>query len=305
MVSNSQVPVVLTMGVFDGVHSGHRALISHAAQRAQSLSGTVTAATFDPHPTAFLRPDSFLGLLTLVERRSQLLLEAGADHVQVLKFDLELSRMSPDEFVSQVVVGQLQASLVIVGTNFRFGHRAEGDVALLQQLGSKYGFDVEVFELVGEAGVWSSTRVRQAILYGDVDVAQTLLGRPHRLKGTVVHGDHRGRELGFPTANLDVHGGLIVPADGVYSGLLRTETDVYSAAISIGTNPTFEGVVGRRVEAYAIGQTDLDLYGQVADLDFIGFVRGMQAFDGIEALLQAMNLDVKVAKDQISEFLGA
>ena len=292
------------MGVFDGVHAGHRALIAHAGLRARSLGGTVTAATFDPHPTAFLRPDVFVGLLTLVERRCELLLKAGADQVEVLKFDLALSRMSPDDFVSQIVVGQLQASLVIVGTNFRFGHKAQGDVAMLQELGHKYGFDVEVFELVGEAGVWSSTRVRQAILDGDVQVASALLGRPHRLTGTVVHGDHRGRELGFPTANLDSLGGLLIPADGVYSGLLRTATDVHPAAISIGTNPTFEGVVGRRVEAHVLGRIDLDLYGQIVDLDFIGYVRGMKTFAGIEPLIEAMNHDVVVAQAQITQFLA-
>jgi riboflavin kinase/FMN adenylyltransferase len=279
--------------------------MAHAAERARTLNGKVTAATFDPHPTAFLRPELFLGILTLVERRSDLLLEAGADHVEVLKFDLALSRMSPEDFVSQLVVDQLEASLVIVGTNFRFGHKAQGDVALLQQLGLKYGFEVEVFELVGEAGIWSSTRIRQSILDGDVAAAHTLLGRPHRLTGTVVHGDHRGRELGFPTANLDVHGGLIIPADGVYSGLLRTATEIYPVAVSIGTNPTFEGVVGRRVEAHVIGRTDLDLYHEVVNLDFIGFVRGMQAFSGIEPLIVAMNNDVEVAKAQIHSLVGS
>ena len=305
MVSNSKSPVVLTMGVFDGVHAGHRALIRHAALRAREIAGTLTAATFDPHPTAFLRPELFQGLLTLVGRRVELLREAGAETVEVLHFDLELSHMVAEEFVSQIVVDQLQASLVIVGTNFRFGHKAQGDVALLQQLGLKYGFEVEVFDLVGDAGVWSSTRVRQAILDGQVDTACNLLGRPHRLTGTVVHGDHRGRELGFPTANLEVDGGLIIPGDGVYSGLLHTASDVYPAAISIGTNPTFEGVLGRRVEAFAIGQTGLDLYGQVVDLDFVGFVRTMQAFSGIEPLIVAMNNDVEVAKSQVAAFLEA
>jgi len=305
MVSSSQPPVVLTLGVFDGVHAGHRALMAHAAERARALNGTVTSATFTPHPTAFLRPELFLGLLTLVERRSELLLEAGADHVEILNFDIELSRMSAEDFVSQIVVNQLKASLVIVGTNFRFGNKAQGDVTILQQLGLKYGFEVEVFELVGEAGVWSSTRIRQAVLDGDVKVANSLLRRPHRLTGTVVHGDHRGRELGFPTANLDVHGGLIIPADGVYSGLLHTATEIYPAAVSIGTNPTFEGVVGRRVEAHVIGHMDLDLYDQIVDLDFIGFVRGMQAFSGIEPLIVAMNHDVEEAQKQINDFLSS
>jgi len=305
MVRNSPRPVVLTMGVFDGVHEGHRALIRHAAQRARSMDATLTAATFDPHPTAFLRPEHFQGLLTLVGRRVELLRDAGADKVEILHFDAQLSHMVAEQFVAQIVVEQLHASLVIVGTNFRFGHMAQGDVSLLQKLGLKYGFEVEVFDLVGDAGVWSSTRVRQAILDGDVARADVLLGRPHRLTGTVVHGDHRGRELGFPTANLEVQGGLIIPADGVYSGLLHTRTEVYPAAISIGTNPTFEGVLGRRVEAFAMGQSGLDLYGQVVDLDFIGFVRSMQAFSGIEPLIVAMNNDVEVAQQQVSAYLDA
>jgi len=293
------------MGVFDGVHEGHRALIRHAAQRARSMDATLTAATFDPHPTAFLRPEHFQGLLTLVGRRVELLRDAGADKVEILHFDAQLSHMVAEQFVAQIVVEQLHASLVIVGTNFRFGHMAQGDVSLLQKLGLKYGFEVEVFDLVGDAGVWSSTRVRQAILDGDVARADVLLGRPHRLTGTVVHGDHRGRELGFPTANLEVQGGLIIPADGVYSGLLHTRTEVYPAAISIGTNPTFEGVLGRRVEAFPMGQSGLDLYGQVVDLDFIGFVRSMQAFSGIEPLIVAMNNDVEVAQQQVSAYLDA
>ena len=305
MADVTRKPVVLTMGVFDGVHSGHRALLHHAVERAQALDGTVTAATFDPHPTAFLRPDAFLGLLTLPERRIELLKASGADVVEVLKFDIAMSRMSAEDFVESVVVEQLHADLVIVGTNFRFGHKAAGDVSKLQELGLKYGFDVEIFDLAGDVSVWSSTRVRQDILDGDLESSRSILGRPHRLTGEVVHGDHRGRELGFPTANVNVRGGLIIPMDGVYSGLLATATQVYPVAISIGTNPTFEGVEGRRVEAHVIGHTDLDLYGQIVDLDFISFVRGMQAFEGIEPLIEAMNRDVAVANSQISDFLDA
>jgi len=305
MASNSAIPVVLTIGVFDGVHAGHRALLAHASDRARMLGGTVTAATFEPHPTSFLRPEVFLGLLTLVERRKQLLLDAGADSVDVLHFDAALSQMTPADFVQRIVVEQLKASLVIVGTNFRFGHSAEGDVTLLKFLGLKYGFDVEVFALVGDDGSWSSTRVRQAILDGDVEIARGLLGRPHRLTGTVVHGDHRGRELGFPTANLDMHGGLVVPADGVYSGVLHTATESHPAAISIGTNPTFDGVVGRRVEAHVIGRLDLDLYDHVVDVDFVGSIRGMLAFTSVEELIVAMHRDVEVALKQIDEFNSA
>jgi riboflavin kinase/FMN adenylyltransferase len=287
------------------VHLGHQVLLKQAIAIAKDLGGSAVTATFDPHPTAFLRPLDFQGLLTLPPRRQEILEAIGIDRVEVLNFDLAMSQMSPECFVEEIIVKGLQADVILVGENFRFGHKAVGDVETLIALTKKLGIEVRKSELFGDSQVWSSTRIRKFILSGDVTNARMLLGRPHRVSGEVVHGDHRGRELGFPTANLDVGGGLIIPADGVYSGVLHALDEAFPAAISIGTNPTFEGVIGRRVEAHVLGRTDLDLYGQILDLDFIGHIRSMQAFDGIESLVTAMNRDVEMAKGQISDFLNS
>ena len=297
-------PVVLTIGVFDGVHLGHQVLLKQAITLAREIHGLAVTASFDPHPTSFLRPFDFQGLLTLPARRQEILEALGIDQVEMLNFDLAMSQMSPECFVEEIIVGRLQADVILVGENFRFGHKAVGDVETLIALTKKLGIEVRKLELFGDSQVWSSTRIRKFILEGDVANAKMLLGRPHRVSGEVVHGDHRGRELGFPTANLAVPEGLIIPADGVYSGLLTTANAVHPVAVSIGTNPTFEGVVGRRVEAHVLGRNDLDLYGQVVGLDFIGHVRPMQAFDGIDSLITAMNRDVEVAHEQITDFVN-
>lgn len=294
---------VVTIGVFDGVHAGHKFLINFAKDIATQNSGTLTVASFHPHPVNVLRPNDFLGLLTEPNYRAELLKQAGADRVEFIEFNRAVSTMTPDEFVETVVLNQLKADIVVVGKNFRFGTKASGDTQTLEILGSKFGFDVAVAQLAGDSETWSSTRIRNHLLDGDVKAARNLLGRPHRLSGTVVHGDHRGRELGYPTANLEVKDQLIIPADGVYSGLLLVETEVLPAAISIGTNPTFEGVIGRRVEAYVLDRTDLDLYGQQINLDFLDFVRPMRQFDGVSALLAEMAKDIESARGQITDFL--
>lgn len=298
-------PVVLTIGVFDGVHLGHQVLLEQAIALARELGGVAVTASFDPHPTAFLRPLDFQGLLTLPKRRQEILEDLGIDRVEMLNFDLAMSQMSPECFVEEIIVGHLQADVILVGKNFRFGHKAVGDVETLMALTKKFDIEVRILDLVGDAQVWSSTRIRKFILDGDVTNARMLLGRPHRVGGEVVHGDHRGRELGFPTANVDAPAHLLIPADGVYSGIVHALDAVFPAAISIGTNPTFAGVIGRRVEAYILDETELDLYGQIIEIDFISHIRNMQAFDGIESLVTAMNRDVEIARGQISEFLGS
>jgi riboflavin kinase/FMN adenylyltransferase len=296
-------PVVVTVGVFDGVHQGHLALLGEARRIADSRGARLVAASFDPHPASVLRAKEFLGLLTSPNYRAKLLKEAGVDAVEFLEFNDNLRRLTPDEFVDEILVTQLEADVVVVGSNFRFGNKASGDVSVLQALATKFGFDVEVVSLKGDTAAWSSTRIRQDILSGDVESARKLLGRPHRLSGEVIYGDQRGRELGFPTANLSVAHGLIIPADGVYSGLLTTNDEVLPAAISIGTNPTFADVVTRRVEAYVLDRTDLKLYGQQIDLDFLCHIRGMQAFSSIDDLIEAMNSDVATARVHIDDFL--
>jgi riboflavin kinase/FMN adenylyltransferase len=236
---------------------------------------------------------------------------AGANRVEFIDFSKTVSQMSPDEFVEVVVLGQLKANIVVIGQNFRFGAKASGNVETLQTLGNKFGFEVEVIELAGDSDTWSSTRIRTHLINGEVDLAGQLLGRPHRLVGEVVHGDHRGRELGYPTANMAVQDNVIIPADGVYSALMTAiepvtnDKRIFPAAVSIGTNPTFEDVMERRVEAYAIGQENLDLYGQVITLDFIKAVRPMEKFAGITELLAAMASDISKATIQINDFLDS
>lgn len=304
-MNSPNVPVVVTIGVFDGVHAGHRQVLGIAKSIASSINGTLTAATFDPPPKAFLQPESFAGLLTLPQRRANLLRENGVDHVETLKFTDAMAHMSSDEFVEDILLGALNAQVVIVGRNFRFGHGASGTVETLHDMEKKFGFEVRIVDLVGDSSAWSSTRIRNAILKGHIEGANGLLGRAHRVSGEVVHGDHRGREIGYPTANIEVIGGLLIPADGVYSGLLWIDGLAHKTAISVGTNPTFDDVSNRRVEAYVIDETGLDLYGKVVDLDFVSHIRDMESFAGIPELLEAMDRDVAKAESDLENYLNS
>ena len=301
-MKNSNIPVVVTIGVFDGVHAGHRQVLGIAKSIATSISGTLTALTFDPPPKAFLHPQSFKGLLMLPDRKSILLTANGVDQVETLKFTDEIAHMSSAEFVEEILVKRLTAQVVIVGRNFRFGYKASGTVETLQELSKKFGFEVRIVDLVGDSSAWSSTRIRGAIASGNVEHARELLGRAHRISGEVVHGDHRGREIGYPTANIEVRGGLLVPADGVYSGVLWIAGVPHESAISVGTNPTFDDVTTRRVEAYVIGRNNLDLYGQNVDLDFVTHIRDMVSFSGIPELVVAMEKDVETAQADLREY---
>lgn len=284
---------VVTIGVFDGVHRGHRAIVQRARSLGDAAEAPVVAITFDPHPSEVVRPGTHPALLTTLDHRVELLGEAGADAVLVLPFTWELSQLTPEQFVTEVVAGSLHAATVVVGANFRFGHRAVGTVETLRSLGSRLGFDVVVADLMGRGEVtWSSTYVRQCVLEGDVDEVQGILLRPHRVTGTVVHGDHRGRELGYPTANLDPVPHAAVPADGVYAGWLVRGPDRLPAALSIGTNPTFDGDV-RRVEAYVLDRDDLELYGEQVAVEFAERLRATLRFDSVDELLTQMALDVE------------
>jgi len=296
---------VVAIGVFDGVHRGHRALVGVARELADDSDLPLVALTFDPHPAEVVSQGPPPRPLATVARRIRLLQEAGADRVEVLAFTRELSQMEPRAFVEAVLVGQCDARAVVVGENFRFGHRAAGDVSVLADLGADLGFAVVPVALAaGDGEPVSSTLIRSLVESGAVEDAAALLGRPHRVQGEVVHGDHRGRDLGYPTANLGVGATGAVPADGVYAGWLVVDPDGVSspswpAAISVGTNPTF-GEVTRRVEAYAIDAgSELDLYGQVVGVDFHSRLRAMEAFAGVDELLRQMDLDVRRARDAV------
>ncbi|MEI6109533.1 MAG: bifunctional riboflavin kinase/FAD synthetase [Actinomycetes bacterium] len=304
-MSDQDSRVVVTIGVFDGVHAGHRQVLAIGRRIANELDVTFVAATFDPPPKQFFNLENYRGLLTLPSRRAKLLSDNGADQVKILKFDKQMSEMAPESFIKDIIVGEIAAKVVVVGSNFRFGKESAGSIETLRDFSTKYDFEVHVVELVGDTQTWSSTRIRTALVNGEVTHAAEMLGRPHRITGEVVHGDHRGRELGYPTANLDIEGDLLIPQDGVYAGLLTIDGEVHPTAVSIGTNPTFEGVIGRRVEAYVLDKAGLDLYGKTADLDFLAHIRGMAAFNSIDDLLIAMNSDVTKAREITSNYLNS
>jgi len=296
-------PTAVVIGNFDGVHLGHRHVLSRARAVADERGLTVVAITFDPHPMAVLRPEHAPTSLTSVEARAQLLVDSGADAVLVLPFDRAMAAWTPEEFVERVLVTSLHAAAVVVGANFRFGHRAAGDVATLRETGAIHGFDAEGIALDGGPQVWSSTYVRTCLATGDVAGAAEALGRPYAVHGTVVRGDQRGRELGYPTANVPTSTLTAAPADGVYAGWLRRldTGETYPAAISVGTNPTFDGQRERRVESYVLDRTDLELYGVAVEVSFVERLRGMVAFGSVEELVEQMRDDV----DRARELLGA
>jgi riboflavin kinase / FMN adenylyltransferase len=305
---------VVTIGVFDGVHRGHQATIGHAVKRAKDLGLPSVVVTFDPHPAEVVRPGSHPAVLTEPARKAELIEALGVDVLCVVPFTPDFSRLQPDAFVHDVLVEHLHTALVVVGENFRFGHKAAGDVALLDRLGRTFGFGLESAPLIGEDTVggmpdglvrgdagggaprYSSTYIRSLVDAGDVVAAAAALGRPHRVEGVVVRGDQRGRELGFPTANLMVHRYAAVPADGVYAAWLvgharRTGgPDRLAAAVSIGTNPTFSGRE-RRVEAYVL-DFDGDLYGERLALDFAARLREQRRYDSMPPLVAQITEDV-------------
>ncbi len=286
---------VVLIGVFDGVHKGHQLLLNRAKEIADGRS--VIALTFDPHPMQVFAPDRAPTLLTTLSDRVELLKIHNADQVAVLKFNEKFAAMLPEDFVKDVLVGQLAASTVIVGKNFTYGNKAAGNVASLIKDGLKFNFTVDVQELkAGDGQVISSSRIRSLVIDGHVEEARALLSRPHRLDGIVVHGEKRGREIGYPTANLGNLEGQTIPCDGVYAGWLTVGINFWPAAISIGTNPTFEGVRARQVEAYAIDQVGLELYDKNASIEFGWRLRDTLKFDGLEPLLAQMKLDCDRAR---------
>ena len=273
------------IGIFDGVHAGHQELLKEA-----KLHGRVIALTFYPHPTAIFAPERTpMQLLPLADRITQLKAH-GADEVVVIDFTKEFAALSPDEFIDQILVKKLSANRVVVGENFTFGQKAQGTAHYLQA--QKKGFETSIVKLSENRGnPVSSSRIRGLIFDGEIDRASELLTRNHYLTGPVVHGEKRGREIGYPTANIGLDALACIPADGVYAGWLTVEGVRWAAAISIGTNPTFPGVRGRQVEAYAIDQKDLDLYDKIATIEFTQRLRDTLKFDSLDSLLIQMKAD--------------
>lgn len=286
---------VVVIGVFDGVHKGHQVLLNRAKEIAAGR--TIIALTFDPHPTTVFAPDRAPTMLTTLADRVELLKIHNADQVAVLKFNEKFAAMSPEDFVKSVLIGQLHVGAVVVGENFTYGHKATGNVETLKQAGVENNFEVDIQELKRDSEVISSSRIRELVIEGNVEKARELLSRPHRLDGVVVHGEKRGREIGYPTANLGKIEGQTIPADGVYAGWLTVGINFWPAAISIGTNPTFEGDRARQVEAYALDQEGLDLYDKNASIEFGWYLRPTVKFDSLDELLLQMKKDCDKARE--------
>jgi len=306
-------PSVLTLGNFDGVHRGHAAVLGEVVREARSREALAVAVTFDPHPLQVLHPDTAPESITGLDQRLDLLAGTGLDAVVVQPFTRELAAQTPAQYVESVFVRALGAVGVVIGADVRFGVKNSGDITALRQLGEEYGFDVVGLDDLGSApgsqggsapgwGVgkarrWSSTWVRELLAAGDVAAAADVLGRRHAVLGTVVHGQARGRDLGYPTANIGEPGGAgLIPADGVYAGWLVDDAGTrWPSAISVGTNPQF-GEEERRVEAHVIDRTGLDLYGRRVAVEFERWLRPMVVFDDLAGLLGQMRRDVDAAR---------
>lgn len=293
---------VVTIGVYDGVHLGHRALIGRVRAMANELGAASAVVTFDRHPATVVRPDSAPLLLTDLEQRIELLADTGVDYTLVIRFDKERSSESAEDFVREILVGCLGARAVVVGHDFHFGRNRGGSVPMLQEMGAELGFDVLGINLVADddpdhGEVVSSTRIRNLLGEGDVAGAALLLGRPHEVRGKVQHGDKRGRELGFPTANVAVPADVLLPADGIYAGWYeRPDGKVHAAAMSLGRRPTFyEDAALSLLECYLLDFGG-DLYDEPAKVRFVQRLRGEVKFDSVDALVEQMSKDVDEAR---------
>jgi riboflavin kinase/FMN adenylyltransferase len=297
----------VTIGAYDGVHLGHRAVIAEVRRLAAERGLATAVVTFDRHPASVVRPESAPRLLTDLDQKLELLAGTGIDYCLVITFDEARSREPAEEFVREVLSGCLGAREVVVGEDFHFGHGRKGNVALLREMGAELGFAVDGVDLVDSAGVpaaaadgapVSSTRIRHALVEGDLALANALLGRPHEVRGVVAHGDERGRELGFPTANVSVPGDILLPADGIYAGWFeRGDGDIHPTAISLGRRPTFYVEAhASLLEAHLLDFSG-DLYDERVKVRFVERLRGEVRFDSVEALVDQMGRDCDQARD--------
>jgi riboflavin kinase / FMN adenylyltransferase len=298
---------VVTIGMYDGVHRGHQKLIGAAVERAASLGRPCLLLTFDPHPAEVIRPGSHPAILTAMDRKAELVADLGVDAMCVLPFTQDFMRLPPETFTHTVLVERLHAAHVVVGENFTYGHRASGTVESLAVEGRRFGFVVDPVTLAedesGDGAVTiSSTYIRACVAGGDMGSAASALGRPHRVDGVVVRGDRRGKAMGYPTANVETPPFTAIPADGVYAGHLvmrdprsGESRERFPAAISVGSNPTFQGS-RRTVEAFVLDYDD-DLYGEHVGVEFVQRLRPMLRFENLEGLLEAMAKDVEKTRE--------
>ncbi len=296
---------VITIGAYDGVHLGHRAVIDQVRRRAEQHDAKSVVVTFDRHPASVVRPESAPRLLTDPDQKMELLASTGIDAVVIVPFDREQAAESPQSFVDRILVRCLQTRLVVVGEDFHFGRHRDGNVDLLRKIGVEEEFDVEPVQLVprmdGVAEPVSSTAIRRALAGGDIGRANAMLGRPYEVRGVVLPGDQRGRLLGFPTANVAVPAGMCLPADGVYAGRYERPTgEVRGCAINLGRRPTFyEHADASLLEAHLL-DVDVDLYGETAAVRFEHFLRSERKFDGVDALIAQLGQDVTSARDLLA-----
>jgi riboflavin kinase/FMN adenylyltransferase len=297
-------PSAVTIGKFDGVHPGHRAVITELKSVAAAQQLVATVVTFDRNPLSVLAPDKCPDSLVSNAKKIELLVAAGVDATLVLEFNRAFSSQLPEDFVRSVLVDALHARVVFVGADFRFGVRGSGNVELLDRLSRVHGFEVRHIPEIAATGTKSrrasSTWIRELLADGDVAGAAEQLGRPHSIRSTVVHGEQRGRALGYPTANLSPAIEGFIPRDGVYAARATVPAGRFSAAVSIGNNPTFEGVPQKQVEAHLL-DASLDLYDQTIELEFVSYIRSMNKFDSVDALVAQMRLD----EQEVRAVLGA
>lgn len=292
---------VVTIGAYDGVHLGHRAVIRQVRQRAAELGALSVVVTFDRHPASVVRPDAAPRLLTTPEQKIELLSQTGVDAVVVVPFSAEQAKETPVDFVTRVLVNALRTQAVIVGSDFHFGHMRQGNVTLLREMGERHDFTCEPIVLVPRAdGVnepVSSTAIRRALAGGEIDSATRMLGRAHEVRGVVIEGDQRGRTIGFPTANVNIPTGMCLPADGVYAGIYRRPDGTeYSCAINLGRRPTFYANQDYSLlEAFLLDFTG-DLYGEDAAVQFVAFLRSEKQFGGLDELKEQLVKDIDSAR---------
>lgn len=287
----------MTIGFFDGVHLGHRVVIGEVRRLAAELGARSAVVTFDRHPAAVVRPETAPLLLTDLDQRLELLASTGIDYALVVQFDEARSKESAEDFVENELVSGLGVRAVVVGADFHFGHGRRGNVALLQKMGAVHGFEVDGIELVASgaksARSVSSTSIRDALAKGDLDDASRMLGRPHEVRGVVQEGDRRGRDLGFPTANVAVPSQMQLPADGIYAGwYVGADGTEHPAAISLGRRPTFyDDQPASLLEAHLL-EFSGDLYGARAAVRFVARLRGEEKFQSVDDLVEQMKRDV-------------
>lgn len=286
----------LSIGVFDGVHAGHQALVKRMLEEGRLRGLTGGVVTFHPHPRTVIRPDQPFEYLESLEHRVELLRACGVEFVSVLQFTSELQQVSAEDFC-RVLVEEARVRLIVVGADFRLGRGGEGTVARLAEIGEEQGFEVLPVSLIDhgtDAAPISSTRIRNALAAGEMEEVHALLGRPFSLRGPVLRGDQRGRTIGFPTLNIGVSADRALPPDGVYVTRAYLPAGIFSAVTNVGTRPTFDGTT-RRVETHVF-DFEGDLYGQVVTVELLHRLREERRFDGIEALVAQIKIDADAAR---------